>query len=290
MPTPAVETIENDAPAGGEPRPHVSRASLSTTTLWRRLADPPVVLAALLLAGAAVLAGPVATRLAGVKKEYVPLRAALSTLDKASLGPFRFIEAANLDADQVNTLGTEQYISWQLEDTSVPDPVHPLRFAHLFVTYYSGKPDMVPHVPDVCFKGAGYDVRRGDHVELHIAGLKRDVPVRTVSFVRSGIYGKDEPTVVYTFLANGDFTCTREGVRMAVGDIRARHAYYSKIEVSFGSRSTRPQNATTEQTLEGAARLLNYALPALLERHFPDWEAVQGDSAIATDGEAARPT
>jgi hypothetical protein len=247
-----------------------------------RLANPHFLAAAGILAVTAVIAGPVARHYGAVVKEPVPLRSPLHELEKSALGPYRFVQAQTLEADELNTLGTDQYISWELEDTSLAEPSDPLRFVQLFVTYYTGKPDMVPHIPDVCRVGAGYEVKERADVEVEVPSLGARVPMRMVSFTRSQMYQQDTPTVIYTFHANGEFTCSREGVRLRTGSITERRAYFSKIEIAFGSTLSRPQNPTPAQTLDGARKLLDRVLPLLLNRHFPDWENLRRNHASET--------
>jgi hypothetical protein len=65
-----------------------------------------------------------------------------------------------LNRDVLESLGTEEYLQWILE---APDaaPGSPTRFCSLFITYYTGNPDMVPHVPDECYVGGGNERKGG---------------------------------------------------------------------------------------------------------------------------------
>jgi hypothetical protein len=240
-----------------------------------RLLNPHFLAASGILAVTAVLAGPVARHYGGQVKQAIPLRAPLDELDKSALGPYRFVQASTLEPDELNTLGTNQYIAWLLEDTSVADATSPLRFAMLQVTYFTGKPDMVPHRPDVCMIGAGYEIAGADNVDIQLPSVGASIPMRRVTFIGPRRYQQENPSVLYTFHANGDFTSSRDGVRLRTGSITDPRAYYSKIEVSFGSEISRPRNATPQQTLDGARKLLDRVVPLLLQRHFPDWQALQ---------------
>ena len=243
------------------------------------LFNPPFVVSAVILAATAI-GLPWATKLMKVAlaKDPVPLRRPLWRLDRSRLGPYEFVAKTDLEPAVVEALGTEEYIYWFLEDTDYRrQPADPRRFASLAVTYYTGQPDPVPHVSEVCMVGAGYTAQRADS-EIITVGKPGDdgrVPVRAASFVRSGLYDRDEFTVVYTFHCNGRFAATRNTVRRIINDPRDHHAYYSKVEVTFGSQRSFPQHPPREDTLAAAEKLLGYVLPVLIEEHWPDWDAVQ---------------
>jgi Protein of unknown function (DUF3485) len=244
----------------------------------------PFVISVLLLGVTALGLAPVTQRLqAALTKEAIALREPLSKLDKGGLGPYRFLAAHTLDDNIVASLGTDQYIDWILEDTTYAgkDRTNPLRFARLFVTYYTGQPDAVPHTPDVCMVGAGYTMDDANNITINVPGLADSpvVPVRALTFVKSGVFDADRMTVVYTFHTNGQFAETREGVRQAVNRPSDHHAYYSKVEVVFGSSDSRPPYPSREDAIKATEKLLGYALPMLVERHWPDWEAVKKQEA-----------
>lgn len=210
-------------------------------------------------------------------KQAAPLRSPLAKLDKNALGPYRFASANVLDPAVVDALGTTDYIDWILEDTSQANRLSPLRYARLHVTYYTGQPDAVPHTPDVCLVGAGYEIVRSNNTVVRVPTLadSREVPVRMVTFVKSAIFGGDEMPIVYTFHCNGKFAATRERVRTAVNNPLDEYAYYSKIEVGFGWNMARPHFPSRDEALAATAKLFSYVLPLLIEKHWPDWEALQ---------------
>lgn len=238
----------------------------------------PFVLAIVLLGTSAILAGPVASRLKWrQEKKAIPLTARLSDLDADALFPYVLKREINLEPAFVEALGTDEYLQWQLEDTSAAAD-DPVRFANLFVTYYTGGANLVPHTPDVCYLGSGYNPSRAhENIEVAVpalSGASREVPVRVCSFVKTAIFHSRETTVVYTFFCNGKFAATRTGVRILINDPSAAHAYFSKIEVSFPGFGQVP-GADRATTVEGAGRVLNKVLPVLIRNHFPDFEAVE---------------
>jgi len=233
----------------------------------RKFLTPHFLVAAVILLAAAILIGPVAWSMNFQQgKAAIPLRKPLSAMDVDRLRPYRVVERITLDAPVLDALGTDQYINWRLQDTSLP-PGEPLHDILLFITFDTGGQNLVPHVPDECRLGAGYQpARPHENREIRIDGeLRREIPLRVCTFVKTAVFQKDEQTVVYLFHANGDFASTREEVRMAFNDPRDHFAYFSKVEVSF-------PRASREQSVEGAARLLSKLLPILVSDHLPDFE------------------
>ncbi len=197
----------------------------------------------------------------------LPLKKPLSTLDESSIVPYRILQRSQLDPLVEEALGTKDYLNWQLEDASVP-PTDPLRRATLFVTYDTGGRNLVPHTPDECFLGAGYQPSRPhETTELSIPSLIgrfSRVPARVCTFGRTAVFHREQVTVLYTFGCNGRFASSRTEVRVLLNDPRNTHAYFSKVEVHF-------PGATREQSVAGAARLLDKVLPALLRDHWPEF-------------------
>jgi len=214
----------------------------------------------------------------------IPLRSPLYRLDRHRLGPYKFRAKIDLEQAVVETLGTEQYIYWILEDTSYKGR-DPRRYARLFVSYYTGEPDAVPHTPDVCMLGSGYTIENADNMTIRIPELVQDqtVPVRAVTFVKSGIFSEESMTVVYTFRTNDVFAATRQAVRLKLSNLTDRYAYYSKVEVIFGAADCNPVYPTPEQTRDAAQKLLSYVLPVLVEDHWPDdWSVANSSDAPRT--------
>ena len=249
---------------------------------WALLVRPPFLICLTVLAAAAVVAGPMAKHWKQVFiKEPIYCRKPLDQLRKSALGPYRFVQEQTLTAAVIASLGTDVYVSWALEDTRKRGQ-SPLRGVHLFVTYYTGATNLVPHTPDVCMRGAGYQIKQAANTNLKIAGLgagDTEVPVRVLTFVKSDVFNRVEPTVVYTFHCNGDFMARRTEVRARTTNLRDRHAYFSKVEVSFSGGAGR-NDPTREEAIEAAREFLGYLLPVLVQEHWPDWQAVRaGDEA-----------
>ncbi|MFQ5589717.1 MAG: exosortase-associated EpsI family protein [Phycisphaerae bacterium] len=242
---------------------------------------PPFAVAVVVLGASAWLSGPFADWMKFKRdKEPLPLKAPLTMLHTAALTPYKVLDRKILQPEIVDALGTEEYILWTLEDTSLPRD-DPLRFASLFVTYYTGKRSRVPHTPDVCYLGSGYEpAQPHEFAATTVASLgpgESEVPVRVCTFAQTAVFNRREHTVVYTFHCNGRFVARRSAVRLLVNDPLTGHAYFSKVEVSFPA-------ATRAQSLLGAKRLFERALPALVRDHYPDFEAAErGEAGLFPD-------
>ena len=236
----------------------------------------PFMVAVGLLGVSAILAGPVAARLRVTHaKKPIPLGKPLHALSPEVLKPYRLHNGNRgrhvLEPVVIDALGTEDYLNWTLEDTSVP-PSHPLRYASLFVTYYTGAANLVPHTPDTCFLGFGYSPAQAhENIDVLVRSLPegpRPVPLRVCTFVKTAVFDREEVSVVYTFHSNGKFVATRTGVRLLLNELTTTHAYFCKVEVSF-------PRANREQSVDGARKLFELVLPELIRNHWPDFEAVE---------------
>jgi len=253
---------------------HVER---NANTLW----EPPFLIAVALLATAAFGIGPRLLGDVGPKLE-VPLKLPLAQLDKDKLAPYAFRAQVDTTPAVVEVLGTEQFIDWRLDDTSRADRSDPTSGVRFTVSYYSGGRDQVPHVPDQCMTGAGYTAKIKENIEIEVPALGRSIPVRVLTFEKTAIMDNETPTVAYFFVCNGDFVCTRDGVRLGMNSPLHEHAYFAKIEVSFGFAR---RVATREESIAATRRFLNVALPVLLENHLPDWDEVVRQEKAARKGE-----
>ena len=200
-------------------------------------------------------------------KEAVPLKKRLDLLDHKKLAPYELRRAVSLQPQMLDALGTKDYIQWVLEDTSIASGSAPERIVNLFVTYYTGKPDQVPHVPEECYMGGGYTEVGESTERVQIPGVGQEVGVRVLEFEESRLLGRGNRTVMYLFHTNGRFCPDRQCVRFALGT--SRRAYFSKVELSFGHAEAIP---TKEKAVEAGKRFLQVLIPVLLEDHWPDWE------------------
>jgi hypothetical protein len=219
----------------------------------------------------------VAIKMAGIytKKEPLLLKKSLSELDKSTLAPYKVVEKTKIEnQDILNTLGTEDYIQWTLEDASVPAE-NKTRFCTLFITYYS-LPDIVPHRPEECYIGGGLQGIKFETVMLRVAqGLnEREIKTRYLVFadtkMESSLGGTSFP-ILYTFNANGKFG-DRDDVRKALNkNLFGKFSYFSKVEWKFyniaSGRTTYPNK---QEAIAASEKLLTTILPVLEKEHWPN--------------------
>jgi hypothetical protein len=92
--------------------------------------------------------------------------------------------------------------------------------------------------------------------------------------------GGQRLVVAYFFYTNGRYVTSRTGVRRAVANLWDRHAYYSKIELSFSGDKLR-ELANQEETIDATRRLLRKIMPILWVDHYRDWSALKEGRALA---------
>lgn len=223
------------------------------------------------------------------RKEALPLRKPLAALDRNRLAPEYTLHAvppAVIPDEVIESLGTREYANLRLVDLS-KDRGDPAAVAHLFVTYYTGKPDMVPHVPDECYQAGGYDPLGAVAAELLVpgAGAEKDkIPVRVLAFGMRGegllksVEAQPERRmyVMYFFHTNGTYVTTRNQVRLRTANLFDKYAYYAKIEVRFTDYSMQ-KAADERESIAAAEKLMRKVMPILLEEHFADWEKLKSE-------------
>ncbi|MCP4711337.1 MAG: exosortase-associated EpsI family protein, partial [Planctomycetes bacterium] len=205
-------------------------------------------------------------------KEPVELRKSLSLLDRDALGPYTVNDLGKLDKVFEDALGTTQYISWELVDTSV-DERDPARKLYLFVAYYTGDTDKVSHVSEICQTANGGEVDQEENTEIIVpdCGLEDDdnkLPIRFMNVAFSGF----KQTIAYYFSVNGDYRCTRNQVRWRMHSPWDRYAYFSKVEIRI---PVGPDRLLREESLAAVEKLCRILTPLLWSEHWPDWESLE---------------
>lgn len=217
-----------------------------------------------------------AVKMAGIylKKEPLPLKKSLSDLDKSNLAPYKVVEKSKIEnQDVLNTLGTEDYIQWTLEDTSAPAESK-TRLCTLFITYYS-LPDIVPHRPEECYIGGGLQGIKFETVTLKaIQGVyEREIKTRYLVFAdtkaESSLGGTSFP-ILYAFNANGKYG-DRDDVRRALNkNLFGKFSYFSKVEWKFyniaSGQTTYPNK---QEALAASEKLMSVILPVLEKEYWP---------------------
>jgi hypothetical protein len=242
------------------------------TGLPHALKNPRTLACVLVLAIAAGGLQAAALRMkAYFRKQPVPLKAPFDRLDEARLSPYHVIEDGKLTLtpEELEQLNTQDYLQWVLRadpaQTSGPRYTGSYR---VLVTYYTGQPDQVPHIPDRCQIAAGYSPAGSRRVvmELDCRGKKLKVPLRFSKFSKQTRLGSEVRVVVYTFYVNGEFEEERNRVRLRLGRLGERYAFYSKIEVTL-----LPTPDSDDTIVELTEAFLQKILPVLVEDHWPDW-------------------
>jgi hypothetical protein len=212
------------------------------------------------------------TRKMQFRKLPLPPKHRMQELKQERLVGYKLLRVPPLHSDVQNQLGTDDLVQWLVQewDPAENRPVGPV--VSLFVTYYTGMPDVVPHIPEVCYQGSGFDVvsQTEDSLVISSGGREQTIPIQVLLFRKAGQFSQSERIVAYTFHANGRFREDRLAVRAAIGSLTDRYAYFSKVEVGV---EVEPGRTTKEQAIAAAKRFMRVVIPVLLEDHWPDWEA-----------------
>ena len=251
------------------------------------------VVAAILLAGALTFNFAVAQMDLRFRKIAMPLRQSMWALD-SEVGPWvKVTTDTRFNADIEKELGTTDYVQRTYVDTRDADPKvfaewnaatqktdelrrkllnsvaanNPLGIVNFHAAYYTGGVDTVPHIPDRCMVGAGFETTGRQEVDL--PALPDGAPL-TMSFLqfeqRAGQQQVQRHNVAYVFKVNGDYEADAiTGVRLKLQDLRISHAYFAKIEVSSTTGGTE-----TDESQAAIADFLTYMLPAV-DECLPVW-------------------
>jgi hypothetical protein len=179
-------------------------------------------------------------------------------------------------SDEVlETLGTHEFLQVYLTDTRKPAS-DPTAIAQVFITYYTGKPDLVPHVPDECYLAGGFNPIMKETATVFVPGVgapQDEIPIRLIVFETSRqrrMMGAEAAIipVLYFFHTNGQYATTRSEVRFLQSNPFQRHAYYAKVEVTFPQTFALPAAEARAASLAAVGPLLEKVLPVLFADHF----------------------
>jgi len=213
-----------------------------------------------------------------LKKEPLPLKKSLTLLDEEGFAPYKVVAKEKIDNEQiVKELGTKDYIQWVLEDLDAVEG-SAVRKCLLFITYYD-LPDIVPHVPEECYTGSGYQRLASDSVtfEVNKDGAEEKILGRYVVFTHtnSNYWGRHTKfSVLYLFNVNWDYAGSREKARLALSkNIRGKYSYFSKVEWKFfNTKLGQSIYPSKEEAITASQKLLSVILPILEREHWPDRE------------------
>jgi hypothetical protein len=223
----------------------------------------------------------VVVKLAGIylKKEPLLLKKPLNRLDNSKLTPYKLVTKKEINnPDILETLGTEDYLQWVLENTSAPADSNS-RFCTLFITYYA-LPDNVPHVPEECYIGGGFQRISSDVVTLKIITSKQGMSHEQQITARYLVFGETTQQmwgnetsfpVLYTISVNGEYTGEREDARIILNrNLFGKFSYSSKVEWNFYNKSFgQVVYPNKQEALAASEKLLAVILPLLEKEHWP---------------------
>jgi len=209
------------------------------------------------------------------KKESLPLKKSLEELDERDLTPYKVVSKQKiLNPDTLKALGTEDYIQWIFEDTEQAAN-SPAKEFLLFITYYK-LPDRVPHVPEECWTGGGYQELGSGDVTFDIdngSDFDAKVPAKYLVFgsKKTNLWQSSERIPnLYFFKVNGQYAGSRDQARIALNkNLFGKNSYFCKVELVFNRSSIAPSN---EQAVAAGEKLLAVILPILEQQHWPDWK------------------
>ncbi len=209
-----------------------------------------------------------------LKKEPLPLKKSFDLMDEGDLSSYRIVSKHKIENEEiVAALGTEDYIQWILEDIEAADN-SAIEKVMLFITYYQ-LPDRVPHVPEECYTGGGFQRLASDSVTLEInnnAGFQRKLRGKHLVFgsTKTDLWGKGEKfPVLYLFKVNGEYAASREEARIVLNkNLFHKSSYFCKVELVFNQTLIPPNK---EQVIKAGEKLLAVILPVLESKHWPDW-------------------
>jgi len=214
-----------------------------------------------------------------LNKEAIALKKPFDNIDDSLLKPYAIVKRSKIEnLDVLEALGTDDYVQWEIEDTETGKN-SPTRYCSLFITYYTGNPDQVPHVPEECYVGGGNTQESSRSIGLSIEkdGLTEELAVKCLVFSPRNKLDWNVTNFVrlYFFRANGAYANGREGVRTIMfKNLFGKYSYFSKVEWDFYGMSghgtkIRP---TQDEIVEASEKLLSVLVPLLEKEHWPDWK------------------
>lgn len=209
-----------------------------------------------------------------LSKEPIALKASFDNMDETKLGVYKVAKKTKIqNQDIVDELGTNDYLMWELEDSSVPEGSN-VRYCSLFITYYTGINDRIPHVPEECYFGAGNRVKDTldpSFVLKHASGESEEMEYRRLVFTSQSqdVWGSgSEFSVCYVLRVNGKYSGNRTSARNLIAkNLFGKYSYFSKVEWRFNGKYGQPTN---KEISEACEKMLNVVLPVLEEDHWPD--------------------
>jgi hypothetical protein len=256
-----------------DPADRVPAASLSDAPAARCPRAPEwlpwrVVACTIVLIGTATGLRPAMAALAErYRKEPAMLRRPLTEFAIERLPSFRQLDATGVFAVAPVTeeaVGTNQRLLRYVQDKSDQGRRGQ---ATLFVTYYNGTRDKIPHTPDVCYRQGGVQIRSMSKIAIDTPGMGPDNP-RAEGCLLDLANAPGNGVLIYLFVANGRTTASRLHARWIISRPGDRYVYFSKVEVIARVESGEDR----EMVISRCKKLLSEAIPVLFADHYPRTE------------------
>jgi hypothetical protein len=187
-----------------------------------------------------------------------------------------------------------------LVDTKA-DEFSPVRYCSLFITYYTGNLDQVPHVPEECYAGGGSQRVGTESVSVNVDGLvevpatgpvseralewgaDKSVKARYVVFIGQGTniwQANSKYGVLYFFKVNGAYAGSRTEARAIMGrNLFGKYSYFSKVEWKFyGGGPGGKIFPDKAEAIAASGKLLSAVLPVMERDHWPNWARANIDN------------
>lgn len=206
--------------------------------------------------------------------------------------------------EMVEELGTTNYLTRVYQERAAEGGGE-RRLVDLHLAYYTGMIDTVPHIPDRCMVGGGWqkaadsvsvpvplskagwmeqraipETPEGKVFSVRLDSAHSDAPGSRVNLVRGAdrlrmrvsqfrAPGSEQSLFVgYFFLTNGTWVDSSDAVRLQAFRLTDDYAYYLKVQISSA------QARTAEELAAAAGALLDDLLPEIV-RCVPDWVEVE---------------
>jgi hypothetical protein len=234
-------------------------------------------------------------------KDAVPLTKSLASLP-VNMGPWVQVSKDEpLDKEVADSLATSNYIFRDYVDSRLVSKatlaefdgkgsterknlvgrlqmLQPTAVVNLAVTYYTGLVDTVAHIPERCYVADGFQPSTFETVAWDVGPLKvangpalgavdPKLEFRYINFEDQTGAGRITRRVAYCFFTNGHFESDPVGVRTTLQDLRAKHGFYSKIELM----TIIPDHDRCESVMTD---FLTSAMPEI-QKCYPDWNSVE---------------
>ena len=160
---------------------------------------------------------------------------------------------------------------------------NPAAVISMAITYYTGKVDTVPHVPERCYVADGFQPSNPQTLTWNLGesapGNARQVPVRFINFEDQTTRGLQNRCVSYFFHANGRYEQDPNRVRIRLQNLTERYAYFAKVEL-MTLLPPRPGATDNDPLRQLDLKEASSSMQSFLTSALPEVEKLLPDGAI----------